>query len=213
MSNRPAPFLPLLLLASLALIPSLARPQGRGGPDAVDLALAWARGGFASPVVCRFGDRAERGLRRVLVAKGPRTSEQRVNRVQFFDLDAPGSTGCVDELGAEEPNVIGTLFATYKSRRPHSDTPERDMKQDLERGPLEYEIVSGRLRVGSAAKPNDALRDVDFAGGTLRIGLIEPNSDEARRIADLPGLRRMRLEAIAADETRIVLPLVEVERR
>lgn len=213
MSHRRIPPVSFLLLASLVLAPSLAAAQARSGPDAVDLALAWSRGAFASPVVCRFGERAERGLRRVLVAKGPRTSEQRVNRVQFFDLDAPGSDGCVDELGAEEPNVIGTLHVTHRSRRPHSDTPERDLKQDLERGPLEYEIVGGRLRVGSAAKPPDALRGVDFGGGTLRLGIIEPNSDDSRRIADLPGKRQVRLEVIAEDDTRVVVSLVEVERR
>jgi hypothetical protein len=205
--------IPILLFALLASAPWLAAAQTRTGPDAVDLALAWSRGGFASPVVCRFGDRAERGLRRVLITKGPRTSEQRVNRVQFFDLDAPGSSGCVDELGAEEPNVIGTLYVAARSRRPRSDTPERDLKQDLERGPLEYEIVSGRLRVGSASKPADALRDVDFGGGTMRIGIMEPGSDDARRIADLPGLRQLRLEVVADDDTRIVVPMVEVERR
>lgn len=213
MSHRPFRLASLLLFASLALAPALATAQARSGPDAVDLALAWSRGAFASSVVCRFGERAERGLRRVLIAKGPRTSEQRVNRVQFFDLEATGSNGCLDELGAEEPNVIGAIYVTHKSRRPHSDTPERDLKQDLERGPLEYEIVSGRLRVGSASQPPDALRDVDFGGGKLRIGMIEPNSDDARRIADLAGMRQLRLEAVAEDDTRIVLPLVEVERR
>lgn len=213
MSLPPAAIASLLLVASLAIAPALSVAQTRSGPDAVDLALAWSRGAFASPVVCRFGERAERGLRRVLIATGPRTSEQRVNRVQFFDLDATGSTGCLDELGAQEPNVIGTLYVTHKSRRPHSDTPERDLKQDLARGPLEYEIVSGRLRVGPASQPSDALRDVDFAGGTLRIGMIEPNSDDARRIGDLPGLRQLRLEAIADDDTHVVVPLVEVGRR
>ena len=213
MPLRLAGFVPPLGIALLVLAPALALAQPRGGPDAVDLALAWSRGSFASPVVCRFGDRAERGLRRVLIAKGPRTSEQRVNRVQFFDLEAPGSAGCVDELGADEPNVIGALYVTHRSRRPHSDTPERDMKQDIERGPIEFEIVSGRLRVGSASKSPDALRDVDFAGGTLSIGLIDPNSDDARRIADLPGTRELRLEAVADDGTRVVVPLVEVERR
>jgi hypothetical protein len=206
----------LLLSAALALAPARATaqaPGSSGSPDAVDLALAWSRGGFASPVVCRFGERAERGLRRVLIAKGPRTSEQRVNRVNFFDLDATGSTGCVDELGAEERNVIGTIYITHKPRRPHSDTPERDMKQDIERGPIEYQIVSGRLRVGSASLTADALREVDFGGGTLRIAMIEPGSDDARRIADLPGLRQLRLEVVAEDDTRVVVPLVEVERR
>jgi hypothetical protein len=201
---------PTLLLLALA---AAAAAQPQSGPDAVDLALAWARGGFASPVVCRFGEEVHRGLRRVLVEAGPRTSEQRVNRVQFFDLGARGAERCHDELGADEPNVIGTLLVTHSAKRPRSDTPERDLKQDLQRGPIAYEIVRGRLRVGPAGATPDALRDVDFAGGTLALGPIAPGSDDARRIADLPGSRELRLEAEARDGTRVALPLVEVGKR
>jgi len=204
-------------VARLRLLLCIALPCGlvaaQAGPDAVDFALAWARGGFASPVVCRFPDRAQRGLRRVVVAAGPRTSEVRVNRVQFFDLEAPGAERCHDELGAEEPNVIGTLYVTYTARRPRSDTPERDLKQDLERGPLEFSIVRGRLRVGPASVPVESLREVEFADGKLELGPIAPGSDDAKRIADVPGSREVRLVAEAKDGTRVVLPLVEVEPR
>jgi hypothetical protein len=199
--------------AAALLLAATGAAQSRGAPDATDLALAWARGGFASPAVCRFGDRARRGLRRVLIAPGPRTSELRVDRVQFFDLAAKGAERCLDELGAEERNVIGTLYVTHVPKRPRSDTPERDLKQDLERGPLVFPVVRGRLRVGPASAAAETLPEVDFAGGTLRLGLIEPGSDDARRIADVPGLRQLRLEAEAKDGTRIAFPLVEVERR
>lgn len=202
-----------LLLAAASLPAGTSTAQSRGAPDTTDLALAWARGGFASPAVCRFGDRARRGLRRVLITAGPRTSEQRVDRVQFFDLAAKGAERCLDELGAEERNVIGTLYVTHTPKRPRSDTPERDLKQDLERGPLAFPVVRGRLRVGPASAPVEALPEIDFAGGTVKIGVIEPGSDDARRIADVPGLRQLRLEAEAKDGTRIAFPLVEVERR
>jgi hypothetical protein len=201
------------LWLSIALPCGLAVAQGRTGPDAVDFALAWARGGFASPVVCRFADRAQRGLRRVVIAPGPRTSELRVNRVQFFDLEATGAERCHDELGADEPNVIGTLYVTYTARRPRSDTPERDLKQDLERGPLEFAIERGRLRIGPAAEPAASLRDVDFAGGKLELGPIAAGSDDAKRIADVPGSREVRLVAEAKDGTRVAVPLVEMEQR
>jgi len=200
------------LIAALAGSPP-ARAQTRGAPDAVDFALLWSRGAYASPVVCRFADRAQVGLRRVLVAAGPRTSEVRVNRVQFFDLEAKGAERCHDDLGADEPNLIGTLYVTHSARRPRSDTPERDLEQDLERGPIAFSIVRGRLRVGSASAEPDSLRDVEFATGTLRLGRIEPGSDQARRVADLPGARQLWLDAEAPDGTRVGLPLVEVERR
>lgn len=193
--------------------PDSASAQGRGGPDVTDFALAWARGSFASPVVCRFPDGAKRGLRRVVVEPGPRTSEQRVDRIQFMDLGAKEAERCSDELGGEEPNVIGTIYVTHTLRRPHSDTPERDFKQDLERGPILFDVVRGRLRVGSATRAVDELPDVDFAGGRLRLGTIEPGSDDARRIADLPGARQLRLELEADDGPRVVIPLVELETR
>jgi hypothetical protein len=202
-----------LLFSWIAAACGVAAAQGRTGPDAVDFALAWARGGFASPVVCRFADRVQRGLRRVVVAPGPRTSELRVNRVQFFDLEATGAERCHDELGADEPNVVGTLFFTYTARRPRSDTPERDLKQDLERGPLAFEIVRGRLRIGPPAEPPAALRDVDFAGGKLTLGPIAANSDDAKRVADVPGSREVRLVAEARDGTVVAIPLVEMEQR
>src|SRR4030095_7439994 len=84
--------------------PALA--QGRM-PDATDFALGWGRGGFASPVVCRFPDGAKRGLRRVVIAPGPPTSEERVDRMQFFDLAADGAERCTDELGGDAPNLGG----------------------------------------------------------------------------------------------------------
>lgn len=216
MHRRHPSLLPLrglsLALGALAFAAS-SHAQSRGGPDATDLALAWARGGFASPAVCRFGQDAERGLRRVLIAPGPRTSEQRVNRLQLFDLGAKGAESCRDELGAEEVNAIGSIYFTHMPKRPRSDTPDRDLKQDLERGPLAFQVVRGRLRVGPASAATAELREVDFAGASLELGVIEAGSDEARRIADIPGARRLRLEIEAKDGTRIVLPLVEVERR
>jgi hypothetical protein len=182
-------------------------------PDATDFALGWARGGFASPVVCRFPDGAKRGLRRVVIAPGPPTSEERVDRMQFFDLAADGAERCTDELGADEPNVVGVLYVTHKTTRPNSDTAEHDFKHDVERGPIPFVVVRGRLRVGPASTAPDKLPEVEFAGAKLSLEKIHPGSDDARRIADVPGGRQLRLEIDAKDGTRIALPLVEVERR
>lgn len=191
---------------------AFAQPRG-GGPDVADFALAWARGGFVSPVVCRFGERAERGLRRVIIEPGPRTSERRVDRVKFVDLAAPGAERCTDELGTEEPNVVGTILISYTLRRPRSDTPERDFKHELERGAIEFEVVHGRLRMGPAGGEAAALPERDFEGGKLSLATIRPGSDDARRVADLPGARALRLEVAAKDGTRFAFALVELERR
>jgi hypothetical protein len=206
----------VLLLATGGLLLGAAAPgraQSRGALDETDLALAWARGGFASSVVCRFQGGAKRGLRRVIIAEGPATSEERVDRIQFVDLGADGADGCVDELGADEPNVIGAIYVTHKTRRPNSDTAERDFKHDVEHGPIPFDVVRGRLRVGRAGGATDTLKDVDFAGAKMTLEKIQPGSDEARVIADLPGGRQLRLAIDAKDGTHLALPLVEMEKR
>ena len=210
----PAPRRRRALAAALVVaLAGAAGAQPAHEPDATDIALAWARGSFASPVVCRFGESAQRGLRRIVVTAGPKTSEERVDRVQFVDLGAEAAARCSGELGGEEPNVVGTLYVTHVSLRPRSDTPERDFKHDLEHGPIRFQIVHGRLRVGAAGREASELPDVDFAGGTLDLAPIRAGSDDARRIADLPGIRQLRLDLAAKDGTRFGLPLVELEQR
>jgi len=206
----------VLLLATGGLLLGAAIPgraQPRSAPDETDLALGWARGVFASPVVCRFPDGAKRGLRRVIVAPGPATSEERVDRIQFVDLGADGADGCVDELGGDEPNVVGAIYVTHKQRRPNSDTAERDFKHDVEHGPIAFEVVRGKLRVGRAGGAVDTLKDVEFAGAKMTLETIRAGSDDARQIADLPGIRQLRLAIDAKDGTHLALPLVEVEKR
>lgn len=200
------------IAASIAASPASAQ-QGGGGPDTVDLALAWARGGYASPVICRFGDKVERGIRRVVIGPGPRSALQRVDRVSFVDLGASGGTRCHDELGVEEKNVAGSLLIAYTPKRPRSDTPQRDLEQELKSGPLPFAILGGKLRIGDATQPPESLPEVDFEGGKLWLGIIERGSDDARRLGDFTSERRLRIEVESRDGTRFGMPLVEYERR
>ncbi len=210
---RPNPSALLVFALLFSTTPALAQPSASAGPDAVEFALAWARGGFVSPVVCRFGEEVQRGVRRVVIGPGPRSSAQRVDRIQFFDIGAVGASRCHDDLGAEEPNIVGTLLISYTAKRPRSDTPQRDIQQELKAGPLVFDIVSGRLRVGAAGAPPASLPDVEFAGGKLRIGDVAAGSDDARRLGDFATPRRLRLDAEAPDGTRIGVVLAEIERR
>jgi len=211
--KHPVPTALFALAVLLATTPALAQPSASAGPDAVEFALAWARGGYASPVICRFKEEVQRGLRRIVIGPGPRSSAQRVDRVQFFDIGATGASRCNDELGAEEPNVVGTLLVSYTAKRPRSDTPQRDIEQELKTGPLSFDIVSGRLRIGSAVAPPASLPERDFAGGTLRIGEVAAGSDDARRLGDFASRRHLRLDVEAPDGTRIGMLLAEFERR
>jgi hypothetical protein len=193
------------LLAAGAGLAAATRAQPVA--DAVDVALAWARGSYRAPLVCSFDGEPRRGLRRVAIARGPRDSTRRVNRLTFFDLDAGAAQRCVSELGGDEPNLVGSLDLGYSPRRPHSDTPERDFAVERRRGPIEYEIVRGGLRMGPVQEPVEALRWVDFTGGRARLGEVRRGSDAARVLADLPGRRQLELELEAPGGTRIVMPL------
>jgi hypothetical protein len=211
--TRPVPTALLAIAVLLATSPALAQPGAGAAPDAVEFALAWARGGYASPVICRFKEDVQRGLRRIVIGPGPRSSAQRVDRIQFFDIGATGASRCHDDLGAEEPNIVGTLLVSYTAKRPRSDTPQRDIEQELKTGPLSFEIASGRLRIGAATGLPESLPEVDFAGGKLRIGEVAAGSDDARRLGDFASQRRLRLDAEAPDGTRIGMLLAEFERR
>jgi len=211
--TRPVPTALLAIAVLLATSQALAQPGAGAAPDAVEFALAWARGGYASPVICRFKEEVRRGLRRIVIGPGPRSSAQRVDRIQFFDIGATGASRCHDDLGAEEPNVVGTLLVSYTAKRPRSDTPQRDIEQELKTGPLSFEIASGRLRIGAATGLPESLPEVDFAGGKLRIGEVAAGSDDARRLGDFASQRRLRLDAEAPDGTRIGMLLAEFERR
>ena len=205
--------IPFAIALLIAASPATAQPSASAGPDAVDFALAWARGGYACPLVCRFGEEVRRGVRRVVIAAGPRSSPQRVDRITFFDVGATGASRCHDDLGAEEPNIVGTLLVSYTVKRPRSDTPQRDIEQELKSGPLVFDVASGRLRIGSATAAPESLREVDFAGGRVRLGELAPGTDEARRLGDFASPRRLHLDAEAPDGTRIGLPLADFERR
>ena len=196
------------LLAALAA-GSAPAASPTGEHDLVDLVLGWARGSFRSPLLCTFGGDTHQGLRRVVIAPGPPQSERRVDRLTFFDIDAPTATRCTTVLGGEQPNAIGSVLLGYTSKRPNSDTPKRDFDELIRAGHLDCEIVEGALRVGPITTPPKQLPEHDFARGTASIAVIKANTDEARLLQDFGPTRRVRLTLQAPDGTQLELPLVE----
>ena len=199
------------LLAALAVRSAAGAPHGE--PDLVDLVLGWSRGSFRSPLLCTFGGETRQGLRRVVIVAGPPQSERRVDRLTFFDIDAPTAERCTSALGGEAPNAIGSLLLAYTAKRPRSDTPKRDFDEELRGGHLDYEILEGRLRIGPITTPPKELPEHDFGRGTARIEVIAAGSDDARLLQDFGPSRRVRLTLQAPDGTRLELPLVEFEGR
>lgn len=201
--------LAVLCAAALALAaPAAAQIGGPGdSPDLNDLALLWARGEFASPLLCEIDGEPERGARRLLISSHPRGGLRGADRLRIFPLDVEAER-CFSSLGAEEPDVEGTLaFALNGRSRP--DTARRDFMATLkrERG-FEFDIREGRLRVtqvGSGEEP----RVVDFAGGTLHLRHVPPGSDTERRLAEFRAKRKLLLTLEAEDGTELVFPLVQ----
>ncbi len=198
-----------LFVAFLLPAPTFAR----GAPDVVDYVLTWLRGGWRSPLLCTFEGQPVQGIRRVVISPGPPQSERRVARVTFSPLEARDAERCRSILGGEAPNLIGTVLVTYVQKRQRSDTPRRDFDLLRREGRFDLEIVSGRLRMGSAQEAPADLPEVEFTGGRAEVGEILPNSDTARLLLDFGSLRRLWLALEAPDGTRIELPLVLFEGR
>jgi hypothetical protein len=183
-------------------------------PQVIDLnllALDWARGRYLSPVICETSGELTRGGRRLMITPGPRHARPPVARILFSDLEVPGATRCFDELGSEQPNVVGQLEFRHLGRsRP--DSAERDLKAALRRDKgFDFHVARGTLRIQTVGEPE--ARAVDFRGGEVRLHAIAPGSDDARRLGDLVGLRKLLLELEAPDGTRLRLPLLMTELR
>ena len=197
----------VLLLLALAAGPASAARAQAAAPDFNAMALDWSRGRWVSPLLCEIGDEPVRGIRRLLIAPGPRQVSPPVNRLTFRPLEADAASRCFTALGAAAPDVVGSLQFRH-DRRVSADTLEREFKAALRRDHgFEFKILSGRLRIAEVGKPEEAARTSDFSGGRARFRSVEPSSDAARLLADIESPRKLSLELEAPDGTRIELPL------
>lgn len=202
-----------LLLAGLAAVPATLhaqlRPDGSGSPDLNDLALEWVRGEFRAPLICEFDGLPRRGLRRLLIAPGPRSMLPRADTLRVFDLGAAEATRCFDDLGAEELNAEGVIrFSLLGPSRP--DTARRDFAAALRReGGFDFEIREGRVQLQHVGDPDAEPRRVDFASGVLRVRTVPRGSDIERRLLDLGGQRRLTLSLEAKDGTTVRFHVVQ----
>ncbi len=204
---------PLAAWLAFAALFTPAPAIARSEPDVVDYVLSWLRGGWRSPLLCTFEGQPLQGVRRVLISPGPAQSERRVARIQFTPLEAREAERCRSVLGGEAPNLAGSLLVTYTQMRQRSDTPRRDFDLLLREGRFGLDVISGKLRIGSAQAAPEDLPEVEFGGGRAEVGEIPPNSDTARLLSDFGSRRRLWLALEAPDGTRIELPLVLFEGR
>lgn len=173
------------------------------------LALNWARGQYASPLLCEVDGEPVRALRRVLIAPGPEGERVPVDRISFPDPDAEGATRCFSELGREEPLVAGWVHVTLPGRsRP--DIARMDFQKALEReGGFTFDVLSSRLRLRGWKPGETEWREVDFRGGHASLSLVRPGTDGDKLLRDFRSPRKLRLELEAEDGTKLVFPLFQ----
>ena len=87
---------------------------------------------------------------------------------------------------------------------------QRDFKLTLRReGGFQFQIPTGRLRLGPPGEATSALREVDFSGGTADIRKVERGSDAFRRLVEFGERRKLSLVIEALDGTRLSFDLVQ----
>ena len=182
-------------------------------PTMPELALEWARGRYATPVICEFDGKPVRGIRRILIAPGPSRVQPPVLKVVFVDLEPESATRCFTELDSEAPNLVGSVqIRLPKGRR--SDNPSRDFREQLRRKRgFEYEVVAGGLRITPVQQPPVPGRGASFRGGTALLSRLDPTSDLGRLLARFDSPRKLLLELRAPDGTELRFPLYLTDAR
>lgn len=178
-----------------------------------ELALDWARGRYATPVICEFDGEPIRGVRRILITPGPARVQPAVAKIVFVGLDPGKATRCFTELRGETPNLTGSVQIRLAGNwRP--DTAQRDLRDQLRRKQgFEYEIPAGGLRIQPVSQPPSPTRTVDFRGGSVVLREIDPASDSARLLAEFDSPRKLLLELSATDGTKLSFPLYMTDLR
>ncbi len=211
-----------LVLARLAVAPTLlaillgVEPTAWAQDAPLDqMALAWSRGRFASPLVCEGPNGLEKTLRRIVVSPGARHRRPPENRIQLLGIEVEGAERCFATLGGDQPDVEGVLLFQYPSYgRP--DLASHEFQSALRRdGGFEYRIRAGRLRIAAPDADDEAagVRQVDFAGGKLGVHAVRPGSDADRVLADFPGARKLTRRLAALDGTQLELHMIQYDQR
>jgi hypothetical protein len=202
-------------LARLAVLVGLglAAAPAAGETDLNDLALDWARGSFAAPLLCEIDGTPRRVARRVLVAPGRADAQPRVDRIRFHRLGVEKASRCFDAFGVDQREVAGVLLVTLPgTSRP--DFARREFALALRRDQgFAFSIQSGSLRLEPVAAGGPPGEDVDFSGGTAWLRLVTPGTDTARLLQDIPSPRKLVLELEAPGGRRLSFPLVQTGAR
>ncbi len=136
------------LASLLVALPSGPSP-GQQDPkiDETTLAFRFVSGRYRTPVTCRMPDGSLIQREEAIVVRAdPRRHHRATLRATFFGIDAPGAEHCFNLIEPRLPDRRGVLHLTYKSLR-RRDFGVADFRRELARGPLEYQIIGGRLQL------------------------------------------------------------------
>jgi hypothetical protein len=188
---------------------------GAAAASAQDLnahALAWARGDYRAPLVCRVGGEHRRVLRRLLIRPKPERDGRPANQLLLFDLEPPPDATCTEESGGEAPNVRGRLEVALDAPS-RVDVARHDFDLALRRdGGFDFAIQSGVLEIAPVGAGAPARR-VDFRGGVARLRRIERGSDAGRRLAEFADRRLLSLELASPRGERLSFEMFQLEAR
>lgn len=195
-----------LAIASLALGLLLASGPRAAEPTLTELTLTWASGLYKGPVVCRLEEGPRRVARTVRISPPKRSGHRPMFVLEVESLDVDGAR-CSNELGVEEPDVLGRLrIAATGHHRP--DIARKDFEHQLRKeGGFRFEVPAGRLRLQSA---EGEARDVNFAGGSATLERVAAGSDADRILGRTGGFPKRTLTLEAQDGTRLVFHMVLV---
>ncbi|MFQ5696741.1 MAG: hypothetical protein ACE5IL_00455 [Myxococcota bacterium] len=204
----------LALLVMAALVPSPpARAQSQ--PRRVELPIAfyavqYLRGRFEMPVLCTRDDGEVVRVEESLTFKPSRNRDaNQTLRVTFFGLPWEGMQRCYNVALGRIPDRRGVIFIRYANLEKRPDVGLRDFQRDLQRGPLEYRVVGGSLRIREVGSGAAEGRKVDFSGRSVpfRVELIRRNSDADKllgRVQPVKGRqpRKLGFEIVGPDDFR-----------
>jgi hypothetical protein len=185
----------------------------QSGPTLQDLAVAWARGSYGSPLICEIDGQPVRGMRRVQIVPAARKGRLTEARVIFVEMDVSADTRCFNDLGEAAPNISGAVRLRLPGPS-REDTAKRDFKQLLRRtGGVEFDVTAGRLRLQAGGAAPESPDTEDFSGGKAFLETVGPGSDSYRLLADFASPRKLSLELRSKKGTLIRLPLFLTEIR
>jgi hypothetical protein len=202
---------PLVATAAILLAPAVSGAQAQ--PALSDLVVEWARGRYASPLLCEMDGKLVRGVRRVIL-RPPASSHHRSSLViQFIDIKADDASRCVTSTGQPMPNLVGQV----ELRLPGSDHPEtarRDFKRAMQREHgFDFDVLNGIVRVQTITSPPAPISKVDYRGGRAALRLALPATDAAREMAEFQSPRKLVLSLQPAAGAPIELPIFQVGSR